>query len=151
MGHLTKLYETKSLHNKIFMKRRLYTLQMSGSTSVTEHINILNTLFSQLTSLGHKIEENERAKLLLQSLPDSYGQFIIKLTTNVDVLVFNNIATAILEEENRRKNKEDRWASSKQVETLSVTRGRPMERGSSRSHNQGRSKSRSKDYKMLPL
>ena len=49
---LTKLYETKSLHNKIFLKRRLYTLRMSESTPVTDHINVLNTLFSKLTSLG---------------------------------------------------------------------------------------------------
>ena len=47
--HLTKLYEAKSLHNKIFLKRKLYTLRMSESTSMTEHMNILNTLFSQLT------------------------------------------------------------------------------------------------------
>jgi len=35
---LTKLYESKSLHNKIFLKRRLYTLQMTETTSVTDHI-----------------------------------------------------------------------------------------------------------------
>ena len=52
--HLTKLYEAKSLHNKIFLKRKFYTLRMSESTSVTEHLNVLNTLFSQLTSLGYK-------------------------------------------------------------------------------------------------
>ena len=62
---LMKLYEAKSLHNKIFLKRRLYTLRMSESTPVTDHINVLNTLFSKLTSLGQKIEEVERAELLL--------------------------------------------------------------------------------------
>ena len=112
---LTKLYEAKSLHNKIFLKRRIYTLRMLESTTVTEHINTLQTLFSQLTSLGHKIEENERAELLLQSLPDSYDQLIINLTTQgtcFNDLVFDDIAAAVLEEENRRKNKEDRLASS---------------------------------------
>ncbi|KAE8694615.1 putative pentatricopeptide repeat-containing protein [Hibiscus syriacus] len=78
--HLTKLYEVTSLHNKIFLKRKLYTLRMSESTSVTEHLNTLNTLFSQLTSLSCKIVEQERAELLLQSLPDSYDQLIINLT-----------------------------------------------------------------------
>ncbi|KAK0599716.1 hypothetical protein LWI29_007942 [Acer saccharum] len=46
---LTRLYEAKSLHNKIFLKRRLYTLRMAESSSMTDHINIMNTLFSQLT------------------------------------------------------------------------------------------------------
>ena len=43
---LIKLYEAKSLHNKIFLKMRLYTLRMAESTSVTDHINTLKTLFS---------------------------------------------------------------------------------------------------------
>jgi hypothetical protein len=51
---LTKLYQFKSLHNKIFLKRRLYTLQMAEITSVTNHINIIRTLFSQLTNLSNK-------------------------------------------------------------------------------------------------
>ncbi|KAK9020405.1 hypothetical protein V6N11_010429 [Hibiscus sabdariffa] len=63
--HLTKLYEAKSLHNKTFLKRKLYSLQMSESTSVTEHLNTLNTLFSQLTSLSYKIEPQEHVELLL--------------------------------------------------------------------------------------
>lgn len=143
---LTRLYEAKSLHNKIFLKRRLYTLRMAESTSVTDHVNTLNTLFSQLTTLGHKIEEIERAEILLQSLPDTYDQLIINLTNNIlsDYLVFDDIAAAVLEEENRRKNREDRQANSQQAEALTVTRGRSTERGSSGSQNRGRSKSRNR-------
>ncbi|KAL0561700.1 hypothetical protein IC582_002140 [Cucumis melo] len=144
--HLTKLYETKSLHNKIFLKRKLYTLRMSESTSMTEHMNTLNTLFSQLTLLGYKIEPNERAELLLQSLPDSYDQLVINLTNNIliDYLSFDDVVAAVLEEENRRKNKEDKLVTLQQAEALTVTRGRPLERNSSGSKNQRRSKSRSK-------
>ena len=103
--HLTKLYEAESLHNKIFLKRKLYILQMPESTLVTEHINTLNTLFSQLTSLGYKIEPNERAELLLQSLLNSYDQFIINLTNNVltDYLNFDDIVAAILKEKSSQK------------------------------------------------
>ncbi|GKC44834.1 hypothetical protein Tco_1062556 [Tanacetum coccineum] len=98
--HLARLYEARSLHNKFFLKRKLYALRMTESTSVTEHVNNLNTLFSQLTSLSF----------------------------------FDDVAAAILEEENRR-NREDRETSSRQVEDLVVTRGWSMEPGSSGSHN----------------
>ena len=37
--HLARLYEARSLHNKIFLKRKLYALRMTESTSVTEHVN----------------------------------------------------------------------------------------------------------------
>ncbi|GKA47032.1 gag-pol polyprotein [Tanacetum coccineum] len=135
--HLARLYEARLLHNKKFLKRKLYALRMTESTSVTEHVNNLNTLFSQLTSLSCIIEPQERTEILLQSLPDSYGQVIINLTSNVlsDYLVFDDVAAAILEEENRCNNREDMQTSSKQVEALVVTRGRSMEPGSSRSHN----------------
>ena len=141
---LTGLYEAKSLHNKIFLKRRLYTLRMAESTSVTDHINTLNTLFAQLTSMSYNIDTVERAELLLQSLPDSYDQLIINLTNKMDSLVFDVIAAAVLEEESRRKNKEDRHTSSQQAEALTMIRGRSKERGFSGSQNHGRSKSRSK-------
>ncbi|KAH9779098.1 Integrase catalytic domain-containing protein [Citrus sinensis] len=144
---LTKLYEAKSLHNKIFLKRKLYTLRMAESTMGTDHINTLKTLSSsQLTTLGHNVEENERAELLLQSLPDSYDQLIINLMNNnpMDSLVFDDVAASVLNEESRRKNKENRQASSHQTEALSVTRGRSTERDPSGSQNHGRSKFRSK-------
>ena len=70
--HFTKLYEAKTLHTKIFLKRKMYTLQMSKSTLVTQHINTLNTLFSQLTFLGYKIEINERANFYFKV----YSRFI---------------------------------------------------------------------------
>ena len=94
--------------------------------------------------MEYTIAENERAELLLQSLPDSYDQLIINLTNNVltDYLSFDDMAAAVLEEESRRKNKEDRLESSKQAEALLMTRGRSMERGSSGS--QSRPKSQSK-------
>jgi hypothetical protein len=63
-----------------------------------DHIKIIRTLFSQLTMLDQQIEENECAKLLLQSQLDLYDQLIINLTNNIliDYLVFDDVAIAIL-------------------------------------------------------
>nr|GEV53445.1 putative ribonuclease H-like domain-containing protein [Tanacetum cinerariifolium] len=118
---------------------KLYALRITKSTSVTEHVNNLNTLFSQLTSLDCKIDVQERVEILLQSLPDSYDQVVINLTNNVltDCLIFDDVAASILEEENRHNNKEDRQTSSKQVEALVVTKENSMESRSSGSHNHG--------------
>ncbi|GKB99363.1 gag-pol polyprotein [Tanacetum coccineum] len=116
---------------------KLYALRMTESTLVTEHVNNLNTLFSQLTSLSCKIEPQEHAENLLQSLHGSYDQLIIKLTSNIlsDYLVFDDVTIVVLEEENRHNNKEDIQASSRQVEALMVTRGKSMEPRSNGSHN----------------
>jgi len=114
---LTSLYEVKSLHTRIFLKRKLYTLRMSESTSVTDHINNLNTLFAQLSAADFNIIENEHAELLLQSLPDSYDQLIINITNYnvVNLLHFEDVAGVVLEEESKRKNKEDMVESARQI------------------------------------
>ena len=62
----------------------------------------------------------------------------------MDSLIFDDIATSVLNEESRRKNKEDKLVSSQQAKALSVTRGRSAERGPNGSHNHGRSKFKSK-------
>nr|GEU47645.1 hypothetical protein [Tanacetum cinerariifolium] len=50
--------------------------------------------------------------------------------------LFDDVAAAILEEENRRNNMEDMQTNSRQMEALVVTRGMSMESGFSGSHNQ---------------
>lgn len=77
-----------------FKKKYLHSLN-NESTLVTDRINTMKILFSQLTMLDHKIEENKRAELLLQSLSNLYDQFIINLTNNnqTDNLVFDDVAS----------------------------------------------------------
>jgi hypothetical protein len=73
---------------------------MVETTTMIDHINTIRTLFSQLTMLGQQIEENECAKLLLQSLPDLYNQLIINLANNIliDYLVFDDVTIVTLKE-----------------------------------------------------
>ena len=116
---LTNLYEAKSLHKKIFLKRKLYIVQMLESTSMTEHINTLKNLFFELSAMKHNIEQKECVELLHQSLTDSYDHLIINLVNGVlrAMLVFNDVATIVLERESRCKNKEN-VISSQQTEAL---------------------------------
>ena len=83
---------------------------MSESTSMTEHINTLKTLFSQLSAMEHNIEKKERVELLFKSLPDSYDHLIINVANCVwrTMSVFNDGVATTLKEEYRRKNKAGR-------------------------------------------
>lgn len=89
---------------------------MSESTLVMDNINNLNTLFAQLLTSDFNIEENERAKLLLHSLPNSYDQFIINII--VSRLTFDDVARTIPKEESKQKNKKDRQENSKHAKAL---------------------------------
>jgi hypothetical protein len=43
---LGSLYQSKSLVNKLFLEKKLYLLRMSERSSITEHLNVFNTIIS---------------------------------------------------------------------------------------------------------
>ena len=43
---LGALYQSKSLVNKLFLRKKLYNLRMIDGDSVTEHMNTFNTMVS---------------------------------------------------------------------------------------------------------
>ena len=47
-GKLWKLYQSKSLVNKLFLRNKVYNLRMRYGDSVAEHLNAFNTVISQL-------------------------------------------------------------------------------------------------------
>ena len=43
---LGTLYQSKSLVNKLFLRKNMYNLRMKDGDSVTEHLNAFNTMVS---------------------------------------------------------------------------------------------------------
>ena len=58
---LGNLYQSKSLVNKLFLRKKMYHLRMEDGESVTDHLNVFNTLASQLVSVHIKMEKIGRA------------------------------------------------------------------------------------------
>ena len=57
---LGTLYQSKSLVNKLFLRKKLYNLRMKDGDSVTEHLNAFNTMVSQLSSVDIKISDEDK-------------------------------------------------------------------------------------------
>jgi len=57
---LGSLYQSKSLVNNLFLRKNLYLLRMSEGSLVTGHLNLFNTIISQLSSVDIKITEEEK-------------------------------------------------------------------------------------------
>jgi len=66
---------TKSLANKIHLKERLYTFRMAKGTPIQKHLNEFNSILVDLESLDVKIEDEDKAILLVVSLLPSYKHF----------------------------------------------------------------------------
>ena len=56
---LESLYMTKSLTNKILLKRQLFTLRMKEGTKISDHLNAFNTLVCQFSSMEYIIKSEE--------------------------------------------------------------------------------------------
>ena len=54
---LGNLYQSKSLVNRLFLQNKLYHLRMEDGDSMTDHLNVFNTLVSELISIDSKMEK----------------------------------------------------------------------------------------------
>ena len=71
--------------NKLFMQKKLFHLKMDENDTVTERLNVYNTLVSQITSVGIKMVEEDKCITLLCSLPDSWDNLIVAIGSSSQV------------------------------------------------------------------
>ena len=69
---LGTLYQSKSLVNKLLLRKKLYNPTMKDGDLVTKHLNAFNTVVSQLASVDIKISDEDKCISLLCSLPNSW-------------------------------------------------------------------------------
>ena len=103
---LGTLYQSKSLVNKLFLRKKLYNLRMKDGNLVTEHLNAFNVVVSQLASVDIKISDEDKCISLLCSLPDLLDSLVIAIGSNATALHFDEIVSSLLTEEMRWKNME---------------------------------------------
>ncbi|GKF67015.1 hypothetical protein Tco_0193532 [Tanacetum coccineum] len=60
---LTSLYMTKSLANRLYLKKKLYTYYMSPGTKLGDHIDVFNKLILDLVNIEIEIKDEDQALL----------------------------------------------------------------------------------------
>ena len=124
---LESLYMTKSIPNKLRLKERLFTLKMAEGTPIQTHLDEFNSIIVDLENLDIKIDDEDKAVLLIISLPPSYRHFKeIMLYGNYVTLFFKDVKSNLLSKENF-----DTDINSEHSGEGLVVRGRNFEKGSS--------------------
>ncbi|GKC23544.1 retrotransposon protein, putative, ty1-copia subclass [Tanacetum coccineum] len=131
------LYMTKSLANKLYLKKKLYTFYMPAGRKISEHIDEFNKNFLDLANIEVKFEDEDLALLLLTSLPASYEPFVDTLLYGREALTLEDVMTTL----NLKEIKERSKAKGDDGEGLYV-RGRTDRRDSRQLRGKSGSKSR---------
>ncbi|GKB01366.1 retrovirus-related pol polyprotein from transposon TNT 1-94 [Tanacetum coccineum] len=133
---LETLYMTKSLANKLYLKKKLYTFYMPAGRKISEHIDEFNKIVLDLANIEVKFEDEDLALLLLTSLPASYEHFVDTLLYGREALTLEDVMATL----NSKEIKERSKAKGDDGEGLYV-RGRTDRRDSRQSRGKSRSKS----------
>jgi len=90
--------------------------------SIAEHISDYTKLLIDLVNVNVDIEEEDKAVILLNSLPDSeYETFVLILITRRQSLHYNDVSAALINYEVIRKDKQSS-SSNTSTETLVVNK-----------------------------
>ncbi|KAL0459207.1 UNVERIFIED_CONTAM: Retrovirus-related Pol polyprotein from transposon TNT 1-94 [Sesamum latifolium] len=90
------VYVQKSITNKLYLKQRLYGLKMQEGSDLAQHVNIFNQIITDLARLDVSIEDEDRAMILLCSLPFSYEHLVTTLTYGKETIKVDEITAALL-------------------------------------------------------
>ena len=73
---LESKYASMTLTNRLMIKMDLYSLKMEEGGNIIDHSNKFNELVSRLQNVEETIKEEEKALLILASLPKSFKPLV---------------------------------------------------------------------------
>ncbi len=101
---LCGVHETKTIGNKLFLRRRFFTIKMQEGDDMLVHINKVKALVDQLCSIEVNITDEDVYMVFFMSLPSSVDNLVTSLesmsTKDVDLQF---IITRLLHEVSKKK------------------------------------------------
>ncbi|GJV45254.1 retrovirus-related pol polyprotein from transposon TNT 1-94 [Tanacetum coccineum] len=142
---LETLYMTKSLANKLYLKKKLFTFYMHSGKKLSEHIDEFNKLIGDLANIDVDIDDEDQALMLLTSLPPSYDNFVEILLYGRESLTLEDVLSSLNSRELKKRTDVKDDGDGLYVRGRSDHRGN-QGRGSSRSKSKGKGTYKLKCY-----
>ncbi|KAL8488044.1 hypothetical protein ACS0TY_024354 [Phlomoides rotata] len=93
---LESLYQTKSVSNKLYVKQKLLDFRMSEDKGLSEQLDTFNRYVDDLEDLDVKLEDDDKALMLLNALPRSLENFKdAVLFGRQDEVSYDNVLAAL--------------------------------------------------------
>ncbi|GJW68955.1 hypothetical protein Tco_0123379 [Tanacetum coccineum] len=100
---LETLYIKKSLANKLYLKKKLFTFYMHLGKKLFEHIDVFNKLIGDLANIDVDIDDEDQALMLLTSLPSSYDNFVETLLYGRESLTLEDVLSSLNSQELKKR------------------------------------------------
>ena len=97
----------KSLENRLYMKKKFYQFIYAPGMSINDHVNSFNKILADLLNLDGKFDNENKALLLLNSLPDEYGHFTTILIHRKESVTFDVVCNTLYNFETKKKDRKD--------------------------------------------
>jgi len=76
---------------------------MKEGTTVLEHLNFFNKVISELLAVDVKIHEEDKALILLSSLPKSYDHIVTTRLYGKETLILEEVTSTLLSNEIKKR------------------------------------------------
>lgn len=124
---LGTLYMVKTLANRLYMKQKLYSFRMAGDKSVLSQLDDFNKILDDLENIDVKLDEEDKALILLNSLPKTFENFRETLLFgNRDSITLEDIQVALKCKELHKSS--DHKVTATGGEGLNIKKGKPSQK-----------------------
>ena len=96
---------------------------MNEGTIMLEHLNFFNKVISELLTVDVKIDEEDKALILLSSLSESYDHIVTTMLYDKKTLILEEVMSTLLSNEIRKKSNQEKQKESGLVVTVRKGRG----------------------------
>ena len=117
---------------------------MKEGFDLLEHLNTFNMLNTQLSSFGVNYEAEDKALLLLASLPTFFDHLVTTLMYGKAIILLENVTSVLLSHIKMKQDCDGSQANGLIVKSESSNRGRSKSRRQNSNKNRSQSKSRAK-------
>ena len=80
--HLQEMYGTRTRRERYVLSKEIFKARMTENSDVSAHVLKMIGLIEKLTGLGVALDNELSVDLVLQSLPNSYDQFVVNFNMN---------------------------------------------------------------------
>lgn len=143
---LERDYQTKSLPNRIYLKKKFSCFRMEEDKPLEENFDTFLKLVADLASIKIDISDEDQAIQLLSGLTTAYDPLVhtLQYGTGKDTLTVNEVITAAYSKEAELKQKGLNTRGKQSEGLYSETRGRASTRNDSGSNKNGNYKSKNR-------